>query len=388
MPARGPLDYIELQERPGRRRGDAVGKEWFLEGVAVDGSPMRQPIRRWPFRVGRDSVANDFVVEAAGLSRQHAVLDQDGSGRLSIHDQGSTNGTFVNGVRITDTQLLDEDDVIHFGNAEYRLRAEAAEDSRLDEADSERTMLVPKSGTSKHFTQHERDFREVLAGQGLAVAVQPIVDLGTGQTYAYEMLGRCRHPKLQSPPGHLFELAKQLNLEAELSAAFCAHGVPRLAPRLNGARLFINAHPKETFTEAFFQSLKAFRDLPDAPRIVVELHETAVVEIEQMRALAKRLVDIGLEFAYDDYGAGQSRINEVTLVTPHYVKFDMSLVNGIAQADARRQEYIRKEVAMLRDMGAMCLAEGVEEKQDGIVCREMGFQLLQGYLTGKPTLVD
>lgn len=365
-----------------------MGKEWFLEGVAVDGSPVRQPIRRLPFRVGRDSVANDFVVEARGLSRQHAVLEQDAAGRLVIHDQGSTNGTFVNGVRIAEARLLDEDDVLHFGNAEYRLRAEAGEDSRLDDADSERTMLVPKSGTSKIFAQHEREFREVLAGIGIAVAVQPIVDLHSGQLYAYEMLGRCRHPKLQSPPSHLFELAHQLGLEAELSAAFCAHGIPRMAPRLGGARLFINAHPQETFTEAFFQSLKAFSALPSAPRIVVELHETAVVKIDDMRDLARRLVGIGLEFAYDDYGAGQSRINEVTLVTPHYVKFDMSLVNGIAQADAKRRDYIRKEVATLRDMGAMCLAEGVEAQEDAVVCRELGFQLIQGYLTGKPALVE
>ncbi len=365
-----------------------MGKEWFLEGVAVDGSPVRQPIRRLPFRVGRDSVANDFVVEARGLSRQHAVLDHDASGRLVVHDQGSTNGTFVNGVRIAEARLLEEDDVLHFGNAEYRLRAEAGEDSRLDDADSERTMLVPKSGTSKIFAQHEREFREVLAGVGIAVAVQPIVDLHSGQLYAYEMLGRCRHPKLQSPPSHLFELAHQLGLEAELSAAFCAHGIPRMAPRLGSARLFINAHPQETFTEAFFQSLKSFTALPSAPRIVVELHETAVVKIDDMRELARRLVGIGLEFAYDDYGAGQSRINEVTLVTPHYVKFDMSLVNGIAQADAKRRDYIRKEVAMLRDMGAMCLAEGVEAQEDAVVCRELGFQLIQGYLTGRPALVE
>lgn len=373
-------------------------KHWFLESIAADGSHVMEPVRKLPFRIGRDPAVNDFVVDARGLSRQHAVLEADASGKLRLTDLGSTNGTFLNRERLTAPRLVGENDVVHFGNAEFRLGRGDAVDSVVPD-DGGRTMLLKTGGKtdaldpgthqlSANFVRHEREFREVLAGHGIAVAVQPIVDLGSNQVYAYEMLGRCRHPLLQSPPSHLFELARQLDLEAELSAAFCRHGIPLIAPRLGSARLFINAHPKETFTEAFFQSLKAFRALPTAPRIVVELHETAVVEIDQMRRLAERLMGIGLEFAYDDYGAGQSRINEVTLVTPHYVKFDMSLVKGIAQADPKRRDYIGKEVATLRGMGAMCLAEGVEAAEDAVACRELGFQLIQGYITGKPALVD
>ncbi len=366
-----------------------MDKQWFLESIAADGSRVTQPVPKLPFRVGRDAAVNDLVVDARGLSRQHALFEADPSGKLRLTDQGSTNGTFVNRQRITAPRLVAENDVIHFGDAEFRLGRQGSPDSVMPELD-ERTQYLKKGekDLSSKFSPHEREFREVLAGQGIAVAVQPIVDLNTGQRFAFEMLGRCRHPKLQSPPSHLFKVAEDLNLEAELSAAFCRHGIPLIAPRLGTARLFINAHPKETFTETFFESLKAFRALPSAPRIVVELHETAVVDIEQMKRLADRLKGIGLEFAYDDYGAGQSRINEVTLVTPHYVKFDMSLVNGIAQADPKRRDYIAKEVAMLRDMGAMCLAEGVEAAEDAAVCRELGFQLIQGYITGKPAVVE
>ena len=35
----------------------------------------------------------------------------------------------------------------------------------------------------------------------------------------------------------------------------------------------------------------------------------------------------------------------------------------------------------------MALAEGVEVEEEAEVCREMGFQLIQGYLTGKPVAV-
>ena len=36
----------------------------------------------------------------------------------------------------------------------------------------------------------------------------------------------------------------------------------------------------------------------------------------------------------------------------------------------------------------MPLAEGIEMEAEAEICREMGFQLIQGYLTGKPIPVD
>ena len=52
----------------------------------------------------------DLVVDARGLSRQHAVIDTDASGRLQVTDLGSTNGTFVNRERISAARALAGDD--------------------------------------------------------------------------------------------------------------------------------------------------------------------------------------------------------------------------------------------------------------------------------------
>jgi hypothetical protein len=49
------------------------------------------------------------------LSRSHATLSRDSSGYLAIEDLGSTNGTFVNGLRITSPQTLDVGDSIEVG---------------------------------------------------------------------------------------------------------------------------------------------------------------------------------------------------------------------------------------------------------------------------------
>jgi EAL domain-containing protein (putative c-di-GMP-specific phosphodiesterase class I) len=365
----------------------AVDKAWFLESIATDGSRLTQAIHKLPFRIGREA-GNDLVVDARGLSRQHALIDAGEGGRLTLTDQGSTNGTFVNRERISSPRRLAENDVIHFGNAEFRL-GQGRSTSAAMPLDDQRTLIAPAGKTlSENFVRHERQFMELLRGHGLSAAAQPIVDAGSNRIFAYELLGRCTHPDLPSSPVHLFHLAAMLDREAELSEAFRRYGVPAIAPRLKGAKLFVNTHPKETFAEGFFTALAALRAQQGAPEIVVEVHETAVVEVERMRELAARLAEIGVPFAYDDFGAGQARLNELGDVPAHFVKFDMGLIHGIHEATDRKQRVVRDLVRLVLDLGSVPLAEGVELEAEAVVCRDMGFQLVQGYLTGKPVPIS
>jgi DNA-binding winged helix-turn-helix (wHTH) protein len=54
------------------------------------------------------------VLIAATVSRHHAVIAVDGK-TISIEDRGSTNGTFINGKRITRALVGRQDDIIAFG---------------------------------------------------------------------------------------------------------------------------------------------------------------------------------------------------------------------------------------------------------------------------------
>lgn len=362
---------------------------WFLESVAADGSRVTHRIDQLPFSVGRD-VGNDLTIEARGLSRRHAELQSDEQGGLLVVDLGSTNGTFVNHERLAGPRQLAPNDIIHFCSAEFRLTHDGTLAATQAEPVLDRTLVVSQGmGTlSQNFVRHEAQFREFLAGRGLAAAAQPIVDAHTGQLFAYELLGRCTHPELPGSPIHLFKMAATLQREAELSEAFRSHGVAALAPKVQGRRIFVNAHPSETFSDEFFQSLHGLMALPGQPRLVVEVHESAVVEVDRMRELAARLNGIGVNFAYDDFGAGQARLNELAEVPAHFVKFDMGIVRNLHEASERKQRMVRDLVRMVLELGSVPLAEGVEQEAEAQICRDMGFRLIQGYLTGKPVMVD
>ncbi len=369
-----------------------MDSNWYLETLAADGSRVVHEISKLPFRVGRDP-ANDLAEGAMGLSRRHAELGADISGRLRLTDFDSTNGTFVNRERVNGSVLLADNDVIHFANAEFRVRLRNDEGAtfvgRPTGVDAERTVIVPAGrGLSQNFVPREREFKDLLRGQGLSGALQPIVDMRTREPVAYEWLGRGRHPDLPQSPIHLFQMAARLDRESELSQAFRDHGIKTVSARYKGTTLFVNTHPKETFDEGFLQALARLQDDPSAPRLVVEVHETAVMEVERMKELAARLKDIGVRFAYDDFGAGQARLNELGEVPAHFVKFDMGLIRGIDMASERKQKVVGDLVRLVTDLGSVPLAEGVETEAEAEVCRLMGFKLVQGYLTGKPVPVD
>jgi len=73
--------------------------------------------------VGRAS-DNDLSLNDASVSKIHAALLMTGEGTLLVADTGSTNGTYINGRRISygESRQIDDGDVVGFGDVEVRLR--------------------------------------------------------------------------------------------------------------------------------------------------------------------------------------------------------------------------------------------------------------------------
>jgi EAL domain-containing protein (putative c-di-GMP-specific phosphodiesterase class I) len=77
---------------------------------------------------------------------------------------------------------------------------------------------------------------------------------------------------------------------------------------------------------------------------------------------------------------------ELVEVPPHYLKFDMKLVQNIQTASVDRQRMLANLVQMVRELGITPLAEGIETSGDDAVCRQIGFTCAQGFFYGYPAL--
>ncbi|MET9507889.1 DUF1707 and FHA domain-containing protein [Streptomyces flavidovirens] len=75
----------------------------------------------YPLRIGRDP-ANGLRLSHETVSRVHAELSAQG-GIWTLRDLGSTNGTSVNGRRVTGAVLVRDGDQVSFGRMTFRLSA-------------------------------------------------------------------------------------------------------------------------------------------------------------------------------------------------------------------------------------------------------------------------
>jgi len=151
--------------------------------------------------------------------------------------------------------------------------------------------------------------------------------------------------------------------------------------------LYLNTHPKELGTPELFHSLEDIRRLAPAQPITVEVHEAAVTDERVLLDLRQVARNLDMRLAYDDFGAGQSRLDELARVAPDCVKFDMRLIRDLHQAKAERRLVTARLVELVRDLGITPLAEGVECEAEAATCKDVGFELAQGYLFGRPAPV-
>ncbi|AFL73121.1 EAL domain-containing protein [Thiocystis violascens] len=362
-------------------------KTWFLKGAPVDGNTLLVPMRTFPVTVGRSTQCT-LSIDSTGVSRVHASLDLNEKGELFVTDLGSTNGTYLNRQRIMAPTPAAEGDILHFGTAEFRV------DRQVDSAllskgtvTDQTCLFAVDSSLPENFLLLEPQFMEMLLSGQLRVAWQPIVDFQTLDVLAYEVLGRGAHLALPQSPYHLFLLAEKLRKEVELSHAFRVRGAQAASQRGGTVRLFMNSHPREMFMDSFLPSIDRIRAIAPRMELVMEIHETAVNEGNAMKTVADHLRARGVLMAYDDFGAGQARLREMAEIPADIVKFDMGLIRDIHLAPPKKQQMLAQLVKIVSDLGSQTLAEGVETQEEAEVCRQMGFQLCQGYLTGRPEIV-
>jgi pSer/pThr/pTyr-binding forkhead associated (FHA) protein len=77
-------------------------------------------------QIGRSAGDDGRLGDDPEISRQHARISRDAQGQLVVEDLGSTNGTYVNGQRISGPQVLNPGDTVQLGRSTLSVEAGAA----------------------------------------------------------------------------------------------------------------------------------------------------------------------------------------------------------------------------------------------------------------------
>lgn len=346
---------------------------WFFVSDS-DADDASNVLIKTPFRIGRKP-GLDLCLPCQSVSAIHAeIFEVDGV--LWLKDLDSTNGTFVNGKRIESKLMLTEDDTIQFGTTVFHVSkaGNVVENGLSNDEVDEDCDAVQDNRLEKLFNGGVVPFFQPIVN--LEVAHQPVV--------GYEVLGRSRLFGLKTP-AQMFAAASRMELEAELSRVLRKQGIKVADKNLDaGQKLFVNTHPAELGCSGLEESLFEIRDqYPDRP-ILLEVHESVLNDPDKIVRIRSTLENLQIKLVLHDVGGGNIHLASLAEVYPDVVKFDAKLLQSIDKMSARRQKFVASLVKMCKELGAMPMAQFIEQPGEHQTVLEMGFELGQGFFYGRP----
>ena len=242
-----------------------------------------------------------------------------------------------------------------------------------------------------HRVMLEGEVRQALAKQQFSLSLQPQICAKTKKLYGFEALLRWQHPErgMISPEDfipilensqHMIELGYWIIRRCfEIAVAIKKHGLDdvRIAINLSAGQFIDSNLPhflKELLLE-FSISAQTFE---------LELTEqTLVKDMDHTIAMMQSLKRIGFSFAIDDFGTGYSSLAYLKKMPVDVIKIDKSFIFGMLENHSDFQ-IITSTIAMVKNLGLMVVAEGVETKAQLRSLTENDCDIIQGYYYSKP----
>ena len=236
----------------------------------------------------------------------------------------------------------------------------------------------------------EADLRHAVAGGGLTIAYQPVVELRTGRTVAVEALARWRHPTQGPiPPLTFIPLAEEIGVIGELGRWVLAEGCRQLAEwRRLAPNLILNVNLsaqqlRDDGLPADVECALRINGLPGSA-LTLEITESMLLSgDEDAAARLQRLKALGLSIAVDDFGTGYSSLSYLQHFPVDALKIDKSFVDSVA-ASPQDSALARTIVELGRGMRLETIAEGIESVEQLDCLRQLRCELGHGYHFSQP----
>lgn len=236
-----------------------------------------------------------------------------------------------------------------------------------------------------------RDLVRAVRRRELSLAYQPQVDR-QGKVIGAEALLRWTHPTRGAiPPATFIPTAEEVGLMPLVGSFVLDEALATLArwqadPACAGLTLSVNVSASQ-FNESDFcatvQDLLA-RHAVDPGRLQLELTESVLIAgLEPVAAKMAELTTLGIRFSLDDFGTGFSSLAYLRSLPVAELKIDRSFVAGITESD-RDAALVRSIRTLARDLNLATVAEGVETPAQLALLQDIGCDLFQGWLFGRP----
>src|SRR5688572_29573997 len=239
----------------------------------------------------------------------------------------------------------------------------------------------------------ESDLRRAVGKGELCLYYQPIVELATGRTAAYEALARWQHPERGLVlPGDFIQLAEETGIILKIGqwtlGEACRWSSFIGAER--GLQIAVNLSARQ-FNDPQLPRMvaRALKETGLPPRLLeLEITEsTAMQQTDVTLGTLRRLKALGVSIAIDDFGTGYSSLSYLRRFPVDKVKIDRSFIAELPN-DRDQGAIVSAIVALAHALQIRVVAEGVETEHQREFLRSCGCDLIQGYLVGHPADAD
>jgi EAL domain-containing protein (putative c-di-GMP-specific phosphodiesterase class I) len=227
---------------------------------------------------------------------------------------------------------------------------------------------------------------------GLQLHYQPILDL-SGNVLSVEGLMRCTVEGKNIPPVRFFPVAEKSGLIVRLGEWSLLQGT-RQAKHLNKAGLrttvSINISRAQLSDARFSQALQAAIILADVEPGLIELELTESLFMDASEVVQSNLRnarDIGVGLAIDNFGSGFSCLANLKDISATKLKLSRAFIMALPE-DSRSFSVVKAMVQLGKDLGMTVIAEGVENKEQMELLRELSVDGIQGYYYARPMDVE
>ena len=377
------LRHFSLINREiGRSSGDVVIRNYFdlLEKTIGDKGLI--------CRVGGDNfvaIFKDDILEAVLdiLNGVPIVYDVNNTKRIMV---SASTGVF----RIPDGFIYERpDDIMDRIVSSSRAAKNGGKESIVFFDDD---MIVDKEKTM----QVQQLFPQAMQKGEFKVFYQPKIDIDTGEIVGAEALCRWFRDGKVIPPIDFIPILEQTTDICRLDFYMLNHVCRDIRQWLDEGRkvvrISVNLSRKHMMDIDLMERIIGIVDMNRVPHqyIEIELTETTTdVEFRDLKRVVSGLQQAGICTSVDDFGMGYSSLNLIREIPWNVLKVDKSFLPVDNDNEASTRSIMFKYVvAMAKELGLECIAEGVETRNQVQVLRDNRCLFAQGFYFDRPLPIE
>lgn len=235
--------------------------------------------------------------------------------------------------------------------------------------------------------------RRALDAEEFEVWFQPKTDFISGLVVGAEALIRWHDDDRWIPPDEFIPAAEAAGMMNDLTDFVLGKSLAAASEwhkAGNQIGVAVNLSPSSLddpqLPSRIASELQRFNVAP--PSLTIEITESVVMgRGDTVTESLARLRALGIRLSVDDFGTGYSSLRYLKDLDVDELKVDRSFVQDLAVSD-RSETIARTVVGLGHSLGLQVVAEGVETSEARDLLKEMGCDVLQGYLVGRPMPLD